>query len=200
MDRIKAYFKSKSTWWFVSNSIFIIALLILLIPASRYYVMSMFFPSPEIIQKDEAKSLTEEELNFEVFSTKGERLNIKDLLDKPIFVNVWATWCGPCVAEFPEIERLHNDYGNKVEFIILSFEEFKKILDFRKRKGFKFHMHANVSGASGIWNIQAYPTSFIISKTGKIRAYQKGAGKWNNSEVRQLLDELIAEKSLSQKN
>ena len=194
MEKVKAYFNSKSVWWYISNSIFIIALLIILIPASRYYVMSIFFPSPEIIQEDKAQKLTNEELSFELFSTDGKELKIKDLLDKPLFVNVWATWCGPCVAEFPEIEKLYNDYGNKVEFIILSYEKFKKILDFRKRKGYKFHMHTNLTGARGIWNIQAYPTSSIISKLGKIRAYQKGAGKWNNSEVRSLLDELIAEK------
>ena len=64
-------------------------------------------------------------------NAKAEKVNLKT--GKPIIINFWATWCVPCVQEFPEFDELNAKYGDKVDFVMISDEEMTKIEKFSLR-------------------------------------------------------------------
>lgn len=71
-------------------------------------------------------------------NAKAEKVNLKN--GKPIILNFWATWCVPCVQEFPEFDELNAKYGHKVDFVMISDEEMTKIEKFKAKKGYNLNM------------------------------------------------------------
>ncbi|MDQ2657294.1 MAG: TlpA family protein disulfide reductase, partial [Bacteroidota bacterium] len=78
--------------------------------------------------------------DFSVKDLSGKKMNVKDLKGKVIFLNLWATWCGPCRVEMPSIQNLYNSVDKeKVVFIMLSLdqeEQQSKIAQFIDDKDF----------------------------------------------------------------
>ena len=66
----------------------------------------------------------------------GKKVNTELLLDKPLVINYWATWCKPCIEEMPYFEEVNLKYKNEVNFLFVSDEEISKIANFNKRKKF----------------------------------------------------------------
>lgn len=75
---------------------------------------------------------------LELEDTKGGKLTVQT--GKPLVVNFWATWCAPCVKEFPEFEELKNKYADKVDFLMVSDEDAAKIEQFKAKKGYTLNM------------------------------------------------------------
>ncbi|WP_420580770.1 TlpA family protein disulfide reductase [Reichenbachiella sp.] len=68
--------------------------------------------------------------SFTYQSVEGETVSLKDLRGKYLYIDVWATWCGPCLREIPALKQLENDYHNEaIEFVSISIDEKK---DFEK--------------------------------------------------------------------
>src|SRR5687768_7021686 len=63
------------------------------------------------------------DFNFTAFSVDGKPLTMDSLKNKVVFLNIWATWCGPCRAEMPTIQSLHNAVASKdIVFVMLSID------------------------------------------------------------------------------
>lgn len=123
----------------------------------------------------------------------GNLVSLNSMNDKPIFLNFWATWCPPCIAELPGIEDLHNEYGDKVNFILVSNESRAKVRAFANNKGFETLPFYQNESVPVDFASQSIPTTFIISSSGDIVLDKKGVAKWNSDRVKELLDNLIAE-------
>jgi thiol-disulfide isomerase/thioredoxin len=107
-------------------------------------------------------------------------------------INFWASWCPPCIAEMPDLQRLYDDYGNKMSFLFVARDQEDKVEAFLENKGYKLPVYYE----RGLVPRQLYyggiPTTFIIDKEGRIVVSEVGAAEWNGPETRQLLDSLIA--------
>lgn len=169
----------------------------MIIPATRTEVASFFIRltslPPSTLEIDEQKTVSQQSLTWSFKDMDGNTVSLNSLSDKPIFLNFWATWCPPCIAELPGIKELHKVYGDRINFVLVSNESRAKVRGFAKEKGFDqlpFYQNEDVPRE---FASQSIPTTFIISKNGNIVLDKKGVAKWNSEKVEELLDKLIAE-------
>ncbi|MCF6349563.1 MAG: TlpA family protein disulfide reductase [Flavobacteriaceae bacterium] len=120
-------------------------------------------------------------------------LNLKELKGKVIFINYWATWCAPCIAEMPSVQSLYNDYKNKIAFVFITSDSKIKITKFYQDNNYNLPTYNLASAIAPEISTKSLPTTFIVTKNGKIALKETGASNWNSTKVRQLLNTLINE-------
>ena len=105
-----------------------------------------------------------------------------------VLVNFWATWCGPCIKEIPSLNNLVEKMQGR-DFQLLSVdikEPARRVRSFLKRlklePGFPILMDRN-GEVSKAWKVYAYPSTFLIDRTGTIRYAKSGALEWDEQEV-----------------
>lgn len=98
----------------------------------------------------------------------GNKINSSDLLNgKPLVLNVWATWCGPCVEEFPIFENAKLKYADKINFVMVSDEEASKILKFKNKKNYTLNMLKS-SFPMSKYGIISIPDTYFFDSKGKL--------------------------------
>lgn len=112
--------------------------------------------------------------------------------DKVIFLNVWATWCGPCVMEMPGIQKLYERYksNDKVRFYIVSDEDAETINPFVARKGYQLPFYIYQNMYPPVLDGNAIPRSYIIHK-GRILTQMIGAADWDTPETYAVIDKAL---------
>lgn len=129
----------------------------------------------------------------------GAPARLADFKGKVLVLNLWATWCAPCVKEMPTLAKLATAYAGKpVQVVALDQDSSRKLEDaktfiashaplaFYKDPDFK------VMPALGLPS-PGYPTTVIYDKGGVQRAYLQGEADWSSPEARALVDKLLAE-------
>ncbi|MDA3819170.1 MAG: TlpA disulfide reductase family protein [Candidatus Delongbacteria bacterium] len=126
--------------------------------------------------------------------TSGDSISLSDFKGKPIYIDVWASWCGPCIREMPYMDSLHNEYKDKnIVFLSVSVDENKNNwLNFLEK-----HTPAWDQLHTGGWdcklcndyNIKAIPRFLLIDRNGKI--ISASAPRPSSDEIKPLLDEHI---------
>ena len=107
--------------------------------------------------------------------------------EKPVFINVWATWCKPCIEEMPSIEALYEKYKNEVQFVILTFQELEKVRPFLENQQWNLPAYiADESDFPFTPKIISYPTTIIL-KDGKIAFVKTGGSDWSAFNLDQYL-------------
>lgn len=91
------------------------------------------------------------------------------LEDKPTLINFWFTRCPPCIEELPTLNKLKEKYGDKVNFISITFDCQKAVDEFLKKYEFKFEHIPNSKKQIDELNIEGYPISLILNKDGIIK-------------------------------
>ena len=131
------------------------------------------------------------DFNLKLIDSKGKRVAMENFKGKVIFMNVWATWCPPCVAEMPGINKLYNEVDKeKVAFIMLSVDEdFQKAIDFRERKGFDFEVYQLNGNLPALYQTQSIPSTFVIDANGKLVMTHLGLGNYDTNKFKEFLKE-----------
>lgn len=189
------YLKKKSPFSIASDIIFILLIIALLFPASRMAVVStikritLFAPSAKAPENREA--LGGEAYQWPFVDQGGGTTALSAMKGDVVFLNFWATWCPPCVAEMPSMQKLYNDYGDKVEFVLMTNEKRETVDAFMEKKGYDLPVYYNRSPVPEKLSTGTIPTTYILSKDGRIVLEKVGAAKWNSNRVKDLLDDLI---------
>jgi thiol-disulfide isomerase/thioredoxin len=107
----------------------------------------------------------------------GKTFKLSDLRGKVVFLDLWATWCGPCRMEMPHLEALHKEFGpDKVVFLCASNEEQPVIEGFLKKNPYTMRIvRISAEDAQTKFKADSIPTGFVIDKDGVIRAHMVGA-------------------------
>ncbi|PKV75154.1 TlpA disulfide reductase family protein [Pontibacter ramchanderi] len=127
---------------------------------------------------------------FKMVDLNGKTVNFESLKGKVVFLNIWATWCPPCIAEMPNIHSLYKKMDpNKVAFVMLSVDEggMAKVKKFIDKKGYTFPVYMPAGQFPQEFYSTAIPTTFIISPDGKIVSKQEGMAEYDTKEVREFL-------------
>ncbi len=121
------------------------------------------------------------------WNENGKEVSLKDLKGKVVFVNLWATWCGPCIKEMPDLskisEELSEDKFRMLGVNIFQQDRAPKVENFLKANPVSYTILdgsqevVDAFGESNGANIEAVPTSFIIDKEGKIAEVIVGSRK-----------------------
>jgi thiol-disulfide isomerase/thioredoxin len=114
--------------------------------------------------------------------------------EKLVFINVWATWCGPCNMEMPGIQKLYDKYksNEKVAFYIISDEDAETVNPFIARKGYQLPFYQYAGAYPPALDGNAIPRTYIIYK-GKILTQEIGASQWDRPEITSLIDKHLSE-------
>lgn len=132
--------------------------------------------------------------DFELENIEGDRVSLKDYKEKVLFINFWASWCGPCVYEMPAIARLHNIYKEveDVEILLINLGEDRQSVDsFLKEGSYTIPTLLDSSNSVGLsYGVRSIPTTVIVGKDGMIKGTKVGAHEWDNQGVRDILDSL----------
>ena len=112
---------------------------------------------------------------------------------KVVVVNFWATWCPPCIAEMPSLDKLYQKYASNdaIVFLFVSNEDTNVISNFIKSKGYSFSAYKSLNTPSTVFNVSSIPRTFIISKNGDVVIDKTGAADWNSDTVIKTIDDLL---------
>ena len=133
-------------------------------------------------------------LDFTVESLLGDSESLEDYRGKVIFLNFWATWCGPCKAEVGEIDALHETLKDE-DFMIMALsiqEQKKKVSKFMKTNNIDFPVYLDSDGAvAAMYGVTGIPTTYIISPEGNIVGRAVGPRDWGGKESVGLMRSLM---------
>lgn len=179
-----------------SNIIFLVVILLLIIPQTRQPIQIFFHKglaliSPSTISASDQEKLTD--YNWKLVDQNGKPFNLQKANGKVVFINFWATWCPPCIAEMPSIEALYKDYNDKVVFLLVSDEKPEKIKAFKDKNSYGFNFYNPVSNHPNSFETRSIPRTYVIDKLGNIVMDKGGAANWNSESVRTVLDMLLSE-------
>ncbi len=181
-------------WGFLSGVLSSILTIILIIAVGVYALLQY---QKSVVLKTVPTSTTSEivqaDYNLTVESLEGKKINLNDFRDKVIFLNFWATWCGPCIIEMPRIQELYNEVmSEKIKFLLVSDEDTSTVRKFLKNNSYNLPIYIlkNSSYLPQVFEHQGIPVTFILSKDGKIVLKHSGGANWSDPSVVKLLKDL----------
>lgn len=125
-------------------------------------------------QKEEARLRPGQPcIDFSFTDINGKTVSLKRLRGKYVYIDVWATWCGPCKAQIPALQKLEREMkGKKIVFVSMSCDQDKKAWEefVKKEKlgGFQLFMGAKGEEFARFFNIEMIPRFILLDKKGNI--------------------------------
>jgi peroxiredoxin len=134
-------------------------------------------------------------LSFEVVTLSGEKLQSKSLNGKVVFMNFWATWCAPCVHEFPSIIKLWEKYHKKgLEVVAITNDEDPKsvVPAFVEKLKVPFKIYTDPGEkVSNRFEVRSLPLSIVTDRNGRVQMVIHGDQDWMDSRVQAQIEKLL---------
>ncbi len=135
--------------------------------------------------------------SFDYENHKGGKTKLEDLRGKYVYIDVWATWCGPCIAEIPHLKKVEEKYhGKNIEFVSISvdtekdYEKWKKMVVSKELGGIQLFADKNWnSDFIKAFGINSIPRFLLIGPDGKV--VKADAARPSSSQLIELLDSLL---------
>lgn len=133
--------------------------------------------------------------DFTVVDYNGKQTKLSDKKGKPVVVNFWASWCGPCKSEFPAFEDAFNKYGNDVEFMMINLtdgyqETISSAKSFIDEQNYTFPVYYDTTmSASNAYGVFSIPKTLFIDKNGNI--VQNRTGTISQDTLEQNIESLL---------
>ena len=107
----------------------------------------------------------------------GSSITLSELQGKPVIINFWATWCGPCVKEMPAFERLKEDFGDKIGIIAVNCgDDAETVKDFVEENGYTFPVVLDEEySISMLYPTNSIPYTVVLDAEGKVTHISTGA-------------------------
>jgi len=134
------------------------------------------------LEKDQRISV---DLSGDLLTLAGKTVSLRELEGKVLFLNFWATWCGPCLAEMPSMSVLHEELGREgLEVVAITNEHPETVKYFLERNPMPFQIFIDEDDSLArrlrIWSI---PMTLILDKNRKLVHFHQGARLWDTPEV-----------------
>jgi|SRR5690554_424231 len=169
--------------------------LIVFVPQVRMPVMStvqrVLARTPKELAPEQQKTI--QTFDWMLTDVNNNMVNLSESRGKVTIINLWATWCPPCVAEMPSLQKLYDHYGDQLDYYFISNENPEVIQRFMKSKGYTFPVYMPINTPPTQFHSNSLPTTYVIDKNEKIVMEEVGAHDWFASKFQEKLNELIAE-------
>jgi len=133
-------------------------------------------------------------IDFNLPLLDGTKISLSQYKGKVVFLNFWATWCGPCRSEMPSMEAVYQSLKDKgLEILAVNLGDSKnEVSTFMNQNKLNFPAvldEKNTTGSS--YNVRAIPTTYIIDKRGLIVARIIGSINWNTPKIISALETVL---------
>lgn len=133
--------------------------------------------------------------DFVLKDINGQTISLAQYKGKPILLNFWATWCGPCREELPSMQRLHEASKNNGGFHIIAISidrsNIKKVNKYAENLNLTFPILIDSDRETRYaYYIRGLPTSYLIDSEGKLRGFVSGARNWDDPATLELMKSL----------
>jgi peroxiredoxin len=129
--------------------------------------------------------------DFDLTTLDGEQAALSDFRGEPVMVNFWATWCPPCRAEMPDMQKLYEDNGYTILALNMTSTEtnVEDVGEFVDELGLTFPILMDeTADVMENYSIQVYPTSYLIDSSGRVQRVILGA--MNYDQMLQQMSEI----------
>jgi len=182
-----------------SKRLLVILLILVLIIAGAFVLYSRMSNglsaeqlsiSAEAVENDtvaapeDSKPQNEEESiapDFKIYDADGNELRLHDFFGKPIVLNFWASWCGPCQMEMPDFDEAYKEYGEEIHFLMVNMtdggrETLESAMSFIEESGYSFPVYYDTEqDAAYTYGVYSLPTTYFIDAEGNGIAQARGA-------------------------
>ncbi len=186
----------------VINVIFIGFLLVLIfVPSAKALMirglMEIGLFNPGVDQTEKTISTTEimDLSGIKFKDVSGNIVDLGTLKDKVVFLNFWATWCPPCLAEMPSVNKLYNQFKDdkNVVFIMVDADgDFAKSQKYMDRKGYEMPVYQIASHIPEVIFKGSLPTTVVFDKKGRISYSEAGAANYASDKFVEFIKKLKA--------
>ena len=118
--------------------------------------------------------------DFTVYDADGKPVKLSDYFGKPIVLNFWASWCGPCKMEMPDFDEKYKELGDEVQFLMVNLTDGQDTVEiassFIAEQGYTFPvLYDTASEAAYAYGVYSIPVTYFIDAQGYGAAYAPGA-------------------------
>lgn len=127
-------------------------------------------------------------VDFSVYDREGNQVSLSDMQGKPIVVNFWATWCGPCKSELPAFQQAYETYGDDVVFMMVDMVQGRTetkagAIEYVDGQGYTFPLYFDEDQtAVTAYEIGAVPASYFFDAQGNLVESHVGAMSFEEVE------------------
>lgn len=196
-ERFAHWKESRSTWQKAGDIFFWLLLVLLIIPGPRKVISTSInkvflnIKNPGFDSENKQRQLGDQDYNWMLARNANEAYSFRELQGKVLFLNFWATWCPPCVAELPEIQRAYDKHGDRVTFVLLTDQDPGVVEAFMAKHGYDLPVYYVATAVPEIFAHRGIPTTYIISKEGKIVSSKTGAANWDSKATDMMFESLL---------
>ena len=127
----------------------------------------------------------------------GNTVSLSEFTGKIVLVNLWATWCAPCVREMPSLERVQSRLGDKIAVVAISEDHggskiVEPFIDKLELKSVKIYLDPK-STVERAFKVQGLPTSFLIDREGRVLGRVEGAAEWDAPKLLKVLKSFLGD-------
>lgn len=191
--------------WFtssnISNAFFIVFILAMIfIPEVKAWTIQGLM-KVGLFQADVPEINSETSANFRIppgvifTNADGENIDLAAQKNKVIFINFWATWCPPCIAEMPSINELYQTFKDdkNVLFVMADMDDnFPKAEAFMKKKQLALPVYSAVNALPEEMYTGTLPTTVIIDQSGSMVFHHEGTADYSNPKIKEFIQKLLA--------
>jgi thiol-disulfide isomerase/thioredoxin len=127
----------------------------------------------------------------------GNTVSLSEFTGKIVLVNLWATWCEPCLREMPSLERVQSRLGDKIAVVAISEDRGggKTVDPFIAKLGLKsVKIYLDPKSAmERAFKVQGLPTSFLIDRKGRVLGRVEGAAEWDAPKLLEILKSFLGD-------
>ena len=159
---------------------------IVLVPLGYYIASTLAVDNIErVIAPPRFPPELQADYNWSLRRIDGSEVQMTDFKHKIVFLHFWATWCVPCVAELPGIQRLYDRFkgDERVAFVIISQENPEIVKYYAEEKGYTLPVFVIEGDQPPVFRSDTLPSTFILSPNGKIAFSMAGTARWDDKET-----------------
>lgn len=178
--------QTKMTKKTIGNVLFVILILVVLfVPPVKAFMIQglmeigLFKPNVDAENLPNTPDLSE--IKFK--DAKGKVVNLNELKGKVVFINFWATWCPPCLAEMPSINKLHQQFKSDADVVFLMIDadgDFPKAQTYMDKRSYQMPVYTFASELPRELFKGSLPTTIVFDKRGRISFNEVGAANYSN--------------------